>query len=192
LPAPDRACVFEEANSFYGAREPILVIDGVRVDASQSAHGLGTGSQQRSRLDDIALRDVYRIEILRGPAAAALYGTDGAGGVIRITTTRPERRKLSWSAFAEGSAPMDAGEYPANHSTGSGLVGTESCARGEAAMGSCAPGPLLSWNPLESASPFRTTFRGSAGASVSGGVGALATSRALRFRMRPGCSRLTR
>ena len=164
---------FRGANSFYGAREPILVIDGVRVDAAQAAHGLGTGAQQRSRLDDIDLREVHRIEILRGPAAAALYGTDGAGGVIRITTTRPQRRKLSWSAFAEGSAPMDAGEYPANHSTGSGLVGTESCARGEAAMGSCTPGPLLRWNPLESASPFRTAFRGSAGASVSGGLGRL-------------------
>ncbi len=161
------------ANSFFGAREAILVIDGVRVDAAQTAHGLGAEAQQRSRLDDIDLREVSRIEILRGPAAAALYGTDGAGGVIRITTARPQRGKLSWSAFAEGRAPMDAAAYPANHSTGSGLVGTESCTRGEAALGTCTPGPLLTWNPLEDASPFRTAFRGSAGGSASGGLGRL-------------------
>jgi len=162
------------ANSFYGLREPILVIDGVRVDATQTAHGLGADAQQRSRLDDIDLRDVSRIEILRGPAAAALYGTDGAGGVIRIATTRPQRGKLSWSAFAEGRAPMDASDYPANYSTGSGLVDTGSCVRGEAALGTCTPGPLLSWNPIEDASPFRTAFRGSAGASVAGGLGRVA------------------
>ena len=85
----------------------------------------------------------------------------------------PQRGKFLWSAFAEGRAPMDATAYPANHSTGSGLVGTESCTRGEAALGTCTPGPLLTWNPLEAASPFRTAFRGSAGASVSGGLGRL-------------------
>lgn len=164
---------FRGANSFYGIREPILVIDGVRVDATQTAHGLGADAQQRSRLDDIDLLEVSRIEILRGPAAAALYGTDGVAGVIRITTARPQGGKLSWSAFAEGRAPMDAGGYPANYSTGSGLVDTGSCVRGEAALGTCTSGPLLSWNPIEDASPFHTAFRGSAGASAAGGLGRL-------------------
>jgi TonB-dependent SusC/RagA subfamily outer membrane receptor len=161
------------ANSFYGAREPILVVDGVRVDAAQTAHGLGTEAQRRSRIDDIDIRDVRRIEILRGPAASALYGTDGAGGVIRVTTARPQHHGVSWYAFGEGTASMDATDYPANYSTGSGLVDTESCTRAEAALGSCVAGPLRRWNPLENASPFRTAPRGSTGAGVSGALGRL-------------------
>jgi len=158
------------ANSFFGAREPILVIDGVRVDAAQNAHSLGTDAQAPSRLDDIDLRDIRRVEILRGPAASALYGTDGAGGVIRITTVRPRRGRVSWSAFGEGNTALTATDYPANYSTGSGVGLGESCTRGEAALGSCMPGPLLGWNPLESAPPFRTTPGGALGARVMGGA----------------------
>ena len=159
------------ASSFFGAREPIVVIDGVRIDAAQNAHSLGTDAQAPSRLDDIDLRDIQRIEILRGPAASALYGTDGAGGVLRITTLRPRRGRFSWSAFGEGNTALTATDYPANHSTGSGVGLGESCTRGEAALASCTPGPLLGWNPLESATPFRTTGSGALGARVMGGVG---------------------
>jgi TonB-dependent SusC/RagA subfamily outer membrane receptor len=158
------------ANSFFGAREPIVVIDGVRIEATQHAHSLGTASQAPSRLDDIDLRDIARIEVLRGSAASALYGTDGAGGVIRITTVRPQRHTFSWNAFAEGNASLTATDYPANYSTGSGVGLADSCTRGEAALGSCAPGPLLGWNPLESATPFRTATRGALGVRAMGGV----------------------
>jgi len=67
-------------------REPLLVIDGVRVDASQSSPGIDVGGQRPSRLDDIPLDDIDRIAILRGPAASALYGVDAAGGVIEVRT----------------------------------------------------------------------------------------------------------
>jgi TonB-dependent SusC/RagA subfamily outer membrane receptor len=111
------------ATGIYATREPIVIVDGVRVDAIQSAPGLSIGGQQPSRLDDIDVDQIARIEVLRGPAASALYGTNGAGGVIRITTRAPSRGQTSWATYAEGGIATDLTGYPANYSTGSGITG---------------------------------------------------------------------
>ena len=158
------------ATGVYATREPIVVVDGVRVDATQNGLGVSIGGQQPSRLDDIDIDQIARIEILRGPAASALYGTNGAGGVIRITTRAPSRNhQLAWSTYGEGGVSTDVTGYPANYSTGSGIIGEPTCTRAGASLGSCSPGSLLSWNPLENASPFRTAARIKAGTSFSGG-----------------------
>src|SRR5437667_307811 len=48
------------------------------------------GSSARpSRIDDFDPEQIASIEVLKGPAAAALYGGDAANGVILITTRRP-------------------------------------------------------------------------------------------------------
>ena len=157
------------ASGFFAPREPIVLLDGVRIDAAQNTSGLTLGGQQPSRLDDIDVDQIARIEVLRGPAASALYGTDGAGGVIRITTRTPNQGGPAWTTYAEGALSTDVTQYPANYSTGSGVVGEPTCTRATAAVGTCSPGPLLSWNPLENASPFRTATRARAGTSVNGG-----------------------
>src|SRR5688500_12908999 len=59
--------------------EALVVLDGVRV------LGMGLrpnwfGAQLPSRLDDIAVQDIATIEVLKGPAAASLYGTGASGG----------------------------------------------------------------------------------------------------------------
>jgi len=162
------------ATGIYATREPIVIVDGVRVDATQNGLGLSIGGQQPSRLDDIDIDQIARIEVLRGPAASALYGTNGAGGVIRITTRAPSRsQQLAWSTYAEGGVATDITGYPANYSTGSGITGEATCTRADASLGNCTPGPLLSWNPLENASPFRTAASVKVGASVSGGLGGI-------------------
>ena len=127
------------ATGIYATREPIVIVDGVRVDATQNAPGLSIGGQQPSRLDDIDVDQVARIEVLRGPAASALYGTNGAGGVIRITTRAPSRAKTSWSTYAEGGVATDITGYPANYSTGSGITGEPTCTRAGASLGACSP-----------------------------------------------------
>src|SRR4051812_38060203 len=99
-------------------REPLLVIDGLRVDASQSSLGVTVGGQTPSRLDDIPLDDIERIETLRGPAASALYGTDAAGGVIVITTKHGTPGAARWSSHVEGGVANDVTSYPTNTATG--------------------------------------------------------------------------
>ncbi|MEX0912173.1 MAG: SusC/RagA family TonB-linked outer membrane protein [Gemmatimonadota bacterium] len=69
-----------------GAR-PLIYIDGVRMNSSIQGPGQRGGSRM-SRLDDINLDDVESIEIIKGPAAATLYGTEASNGVIQIVTKR--------------------------------------------------------------------------------------------------------
>lgn len=62
---------------------PLIYVDGVRVDNSQNQ-----GMTNVSRLEDLNLGEVESIEIVRGPAAATLYGTEAAAGVIQIITKK--------------------------------------------------------------------------------------------------------
>jgi TonB-linked SusC/RagA family outer membrane protein len=65
--------------------EPIIYVDGIRVN-SRSVNLSGTGNP--SRLDDIPPSSIERVEILKGAAAATLYGTEASNGVIQIFTKR--------------------------------------------------------------------------------------------------------
>jgi TonB-linked SusC/RagA family outer membrane protein len=69
------------------ANEPLIFIDGVRM-SGQSSQIYGVGGQEGSRLNDIKVEDIESVEIVKGPAAAALYGSDANAGVINIITKR--------------------------------------------------------------------------------------------------------
>lgn len=74
------------AASISLSNEPLIVIDGVLVSR---AFLLATQSGQRAdRLNDINPDDIESIEIVKGPAAATLYGADASAGVISIITKR--------------------------------------------------------------------------------------------------------
>jgi TonB-dependent SusC/RagA subfamily outer membrane receptor len=66
-------------------QEPLVFVDGVRLGRISRSSPGETG-QVISALDMLHPQDIARIEVLRGSAATALYGSDGAGGVILIYT----------------------------------------------------------------------------------------------------------
>lgn len=68
-----------------GDGQPVIYIDGVRVDNSQVT-GFGVGGQGIGVLSDLDPNQIVNVEILKGPAAAALYGTSGSNGVVLIET----------------------------------------------------------------------------------------------------------
>ncbi|MEL7833996.1 carboxypeptidase-like regulatory domain-containing protein [Fodinibius sp. Rm-B-1B1-1] len=68
-----------------GDGQPIIYIDGTRVDNSE-IEGFGVGGQGIGALSDLNPDDIASVEILKGPAAAALYGTSGSSGVVLIET----------------------------------------------------------------------------------------------------------
>ncbi len=70
-----------------GDGQPLIYIDGIRVDNAQY-DGLGAGGQGIGALSGLAPDDIATIDVLKGPAAAALYGTDASNGVVIITTKR--------------------------------------------------------------------------------------------------------
>ena len=84
-------------SSILGTAEPLIVIDGVISDndtealigLSANADGGGrSGSALTNRLADISPSEIERVEVLKGAAAAALYGSRAKNGVIQIFTRR--------------------------------------------------------------------------------------------------------
>ena len=69
--------------------QPLLYIDGIRAtnDVLTGPTGAAGGSIV-SRLNDIAPEDIETIEIIKGPAAATIYGTEASNGVIQIITKK--------------------------------------------------------------------------------------------------------
>jgi TonB-dependent SusC/RagA subfamily outer membrane receptor len=92
------------AGSITGNNDPILIVDGVRMYASQSdprnnnlapsvsGGSSGAGYAAPSPLDQIDPNSIETIEIFKGPSATAIYGSDAANGVIVITTKRGRGR----------------------------------------------------------------------------------------------------
>ncbi|MFO8175870.1 MAG: SusC/RagA family TonB-linked outer membrane protein [Longimicrobiales bacterium] len=78
---------FRGVSSVFASQTPVVYVDGVRVDNDMSTAG-GTGGEQSSALADLLTSDIERIEVTRGGAASALFGSDAATGVIQIFTKR--------------------------------------------------------------------------------------------------------
>jgi TonB-dependent starch-binding outer membrane protein SusC len=76
-------------NSFISGSDPLYIVDGVIVDnGSAQLADLGGRSNPQNRLADLNPADIERIEIIRGAAAAALYGSRANNGVVQIFTKR--------------------------------------------------------------------------------------------------------
>jgi len=76
-------------NSFISGSDPLYIVDGVIVDnESGQLADLGGRSNPQNRLADLNPDDIEHIEIIRGAAAAALYGSRANNGVVQIFTKR--------------------------------------------------------------------------------------------------------
>ena len=65
--------------------QPLIFIDGTRINQDE-IEGFDAGGQQTSPLADLNPDNIASVNVLKGPSAAALYGTDGADGVVLIET----------------------------------------------------------------------------------------------------------
>ncbi|MBA4157328.1 MAG: SusC/RagA family TonB-linked outer membrane protein [Gemmatimonadetes bacterium] len=115
------------ASSLSLSNEPLIYVDGVRVDNAQATGPVvqGFGSSVISRLNDFNPRDIESIEIIKGPAAATLYGTEASNGVIQIITKKGAagapamnltvRQGANWFANADGRVPTNYWRNPATN-----------------------------------------------------------------------------
>jgi TonB-linked SusC/RagA family outer membrane protein len=146
--------------------EPLLYVDGIRVD---NRAGVGPNSQGAvfdngsviNRLNDFNPEEIESLEIIKGPAAAALYGTEASAGVIQIITKRGRaggrtqvnaviRQGANWFMNAEGRWPTLYGR----DATSGQVVGVN-----------------LAQNETDRGTPmFRTGRLQGYGINVSGGV----------------------
>src|SRR5207249_8769685 len=76
-------------NSFISGSDPLYIVDGVIIDnGSAQLADLGIRSNPQNRLADLNPEDIDHIEVIRGAAAAALYGSRANNGVVQIFTKR--------------------------------------------------------------------------------------------------------
>jgi TonB-linked SusC/RagA family outer membrane protein len=162
------------SNSVSLSNEPLILIDGVRATADVLGSSLDIGGQNPSRLDDLNPEDIESMEVIKGPAGVALYGTAAANGVIQIRTKRGQSGRTKWTSYAEGGTVREVTDFPANYAqVGIRPSGnrTTGCTLDQQSDGLCTatPDSLLSFNPLEQASPFVNGSRQAYGLSVAGG-----------------------
>jgi len=159
-------------NSMSLSNAPMLVIDGVRVYNAESSLGFGVGGQTPSRLDDLNPEDIESIEILRGPAAAALYGTAAANGVIQVTTKRGQTASARFDIWSERGRIDRVHAFPDNVTRLDADEPQFRCTLVLENSGICRPqAQIHTANPLEDpqTTPFGSGERRVLGARVSGG-----------------------
>lgn len=171
------------ANSLSLSNEPLIFIDGVRI--TDSKRGFSVGGQDPSRLNDLNPQDIENVEVIKGPAASALYGSAAANGVIHITTRRGREGVTRWQAWAETSTIEDRASYPANWVAYQTLQEGQplyrdgffnadaylACRNWQAAGGACQQDGVSSFNTLRDGrtSPFQTGSAHRFGMSAQGG-----------------------
>ena len=126
-------------SSILGSNQPLFVVDGVPADNSTFStsnfnapdDGGGTitpggqteGTVQTNRAADINPNDIESVEILKGPAASAIYGARAAFGVILVTTKSGRSGPTHFSFRSSTSFDDINHTYPLQTSFGQGTNG---------------------------------------------------------------------
>ncbi|UYZ62917.1 SusC/RagA family TonB-linked outer membrane protein [Hymenobacter weizhouensis] len=83
-----------------GSSDPLYIIDGVIVN-NDSPQLLDLGGYAQNRLVDISPNDIERVEVIKGAAAAAIYGSRASNGVVQIFTKRGKEGKPQVTASSQ-------------------------------------------------------------------------------------------
>jgi TonB-linked SusC/RagA family outer membrane protein len=164
------------ASSISLSNQPLVFIDGVRMDGgfrglfNVSGSGSATSGQAPSTLNDLNPNDIESIEIVKGPAAATLYGADASAGVIQIITKkgRVGARSFTQDVSTEYNTITPNFTVPTNYAT----------CNTAALIAPTSPNPLcrgqtlnaiIADNPAERMNAFRNGWMQSGQYSVRGG-----------------------
>lgn len=160
--------------------EPIVFVDGVRVFSDNNSSSIGIGGTNPSRISDFNPEEIESIEVLKGPTASTLYGTDAANGVIVIKTKRGKAGAPKWNAYIEQGAIRDRNQYPLAYrgwsrnipgAAASTVNNVTQCFASQVGRGLCAQDSVSAFNLFADpdATPNGTGRRQQYGLNVSGG-----------------------
>ena len=163
------------------SNNPIFIIDGIRVEGTTGSSSVSVGGTTPARIGDINPEEIASIEVVRGPSASTLYGTDAANGVIVITTKRGFVGRPQWTTYTEQTAITDRNEYPTAYwgwrtgttsSTTSTPSNTVQCFLSQVAANVCVQDSVTSYNLHNDpeSTPYGTGYRRQYGAQLSGGT----------------------
>ncbi|WP_309672970.1 SusC/RagA family TonB-linked outer membrane protein [Gemmatimonas sp.] len=143
------------ASSINLSNQPLLFIDGVRINEGQI--GSGQSGQAFDRMNDLNPEEIESIEVVKGPAAATLYGADASAGVIQIITKKGRAGSNSFEQTlrVEGGTSELANYTPPDNyalctAATVAATSTNPLCRGKTI------GDLVSDNPLRRVGAFRT------------------------------------
>ena len=171
------------SNSVSLSNEPLYYLDGIRMESGATSStldigGFGQGAGAApSRINDLNPEDIESIEIVKGPAAATLYGIQASNGVVRITTKRGRAGRARWNLYSEAGAVNDHNTYPINFNGRDATAETGPDWDGFCIVqfeldGLCTQTSVSQFSPLQadSTTPLKSGFRQQYGANVSGGT----------------------
>jgi TonB-linked SusC/RagA family outer membrane protein len=164
---------------------PLIFVDGVRVnnDPATGPVSQSFGSSPISRLNDFNPDDIESIEVLKGPSAATLYGTEAANGVINIITKRGAARAARWNFTTRQGAnyfndyrdrfPVNYGRarLATDNPSGAATGPVEALNFDSLLVGAC--GDSIATRVGKKCDIFRTGRHQETELAVSGGAGAL-------------------
>lgn len=181
-------------SSIQSDNSPIVIVDGIRVSTASTTDvnnvfyaGVtgGTMSAKQaandlsSRLDDIDPNTIASIEVMKGPAASTLYGSDAANGVIIIKTKRGQAGPTRWNMYVDNTAlvrpkdydyPIQALGFPRR---GNAQIRIP-CGLENLYLGTCVPvpGETIGFNMLKDSrfTPQGTGHNRTVGVNVTGGM----------------------
>ena len=167
------------ANSISLTNEPLWIIDGVRVDNSNVLGNFAINPHNRASTFNAG--DVESIDVVKGPSAAALYGTAAANGVIIVKTKRGQSRGTTWTVYGEYGRVSQPAEWTDNYRSWGRALNTSGqptgnpiqCRISNFALKTCTIDSLTSFNPLSNSetSPYNeSTPRKVYGLQVAGGI----------------------
>lgn len=157
--------------------EPLYIIDGIRMTSDNNSSSIGIGGTNPSRINDLNPEEIESIDVVKGPSAAALYGTAASSGVIIIKTKRGRPGPARWTVYAEQGLIKDLNTYPNAYRgwrttpTASTPTNGTQCILTQVAAGTCTQDSVTSFNLFADpqTTPNGTGYRNQYGLQVSGG-----------------------
>ncbi|QSW89272.1 SusC/RagA family TonB-linked outer membrane protein [Flavobacterium endoglycinae] len=138
--------VIRGETSIAGNNQPLFVVDGIPVDNSQLGSVGGATRDFKNAIADLSPQDIESINVLKGPNAAALYGSRAAHGVVLITTKSGKGQKGLGITFNTGITISQVATLPRFQNTfGQGSNGRFSYVDGKG--GGVNDGVDESWGP---------------------------------------------
>ncbi len=175
-------------NSLSLNNEPVYVVDGVRIiSQNRSSSVCDVGCSPPSRVNDLSPDEIESVQVVKGPSASSLYGTDAANGVIVITTKKGVAGHTRWNVYAEQGLITDYNDYPTAYrgwrsttldtttAHNSRPTNGTQCILTQVAAGTCTQDSVTSFNPFNDpqTSPNALGHRQQYGLQVSGGSDAV-------------------
>jgi TonB-dependent SusC/RagA subfamily outer membrane receptor len=153
MPGAPSQVYIRGARSFSGNNSPLYVIDGLPISSENDYASNVTGSAYSNRAMDLDPNEIESINVLKGQAAAALYGLRASNGVIIITTKKGKGSSMGKPVvnFSSNFTTDVVSRLPD--------IQTEYA---QGTNGTFAVGNGSTWGPLISTLPDHATYGGNA------------------------------